>query len=332
MAGTAKTHLPPHSDRVLAAALEAAAVLVVVIDPAGVPVWVNKAATEVTGFDRETLLAGSILERIAPEQRAEAEDVLERLWRGDLPSDYMHQWIARDGRRIRIRWRFSHLADDDAQVTHIVGVGIDITRQHMLGQARRAAEERFRLSFDGAPVGMAVVRADEQRRGRRGRGQPGAGADARPPRGGARRRRRRRRHPPRRHAPRARAGSRRGSRAARPTSSSTRSASSPPAARSSGRRSTSRSSPVSPDGRFFLAHALDITDRKRAQQLRARRQRRPADRPAHRARVPARAAGPPGGGPPAGGRAPEAARRGGRPGASTATPRATSSSSGARGG
>jgi PAS domain S-box-containing protein len=162
MAGTAQIHLPPDSDRVLAAALEAAAVLVVVIDPAGVPVWVNHAATEVTGFDRETLLSGSILERVAPEQRTEAEDVLERLWRGDLPSDYMHQWIARDGRRIRIRWRFSHLADDEGQVTHIVGVGIDITRQHMLGQARRAAEERFRLSFDGAPVGMAVVRADDE--------------------------------------------------------------------------------------------------------------------------------------------------------------------------
>jgi len=82
MAGTAQIHLPPDSDRVLAAALEAAAVLVVVIDPAGVPVWVNHAATEVTGFDRDALLAESILERVAPEQREEAEHILERLWRG----------------------------------------------------------------------------------------------------------------------------------------------------------------------------------------------------------------------------------------------------------
>jgi PAS domain S-box-containing protein len=162
--GSAQVMLPPQSDRVLAAALDAAAVLVVVIDPEGVPVYVNDAACEVSGFDRAELMSRSVLERIAPEQRDEAADVIDRLWRGDLPSDYMLQWVASDGRRIRIRWRFSHLADDNGAVTHIVGVGIDITRQHILGQARRAAEERFRLSFDGAPVGMAVVRADENGR------------------------------------------------------------------------------------------------------------------------------------------------------------------------
>lgn len=160
-AAEAQVILPPHSDRVLAAALDAAAVLVVVVDPAAVPVYVNDAACEVSGFDRAELMSRPILERVAPEQRDEAEDVLDRLWRGDLPSDYVIPWVASDGRRIRIRWRFSHLADDDGAVTHIVGVGIDITRQHILGQARRAAEERFRLSFDGAPVGMAVVRAGE---------------------------------------------------------------------------------------------------------------------------------------------------------------------------
>ena len=37
-AGNAQVSLPPQSDRVLAAALDAAAVLVVVIDAAGVPV------------------------------------------------------------------------------------------------------------------------------------------------------------------------------------------------------------------------------------------------------------------------------------------------------
>jgi PAS domain S-box-containing protein len=96
-----------------------------------------------------------------PEQRDEAEQVLARMWRGDLPSDYTLPWVGRDGRAIRIRWRFSHLADAGGAVTHIVGVGVDVTRQHALGRARRAAEERFRLSFDSAPVGMAVVRAGD---------------------------------------------------------------------------------------------------------------------------------------------------------------------------
>jgi len=58
-----------------------------------------------------------MLERIDPEHRDEAEDVIDRLWRGDLPSDYVLPWVASDGRRIRIRWRFSHLADYDGAVT-----------------------------------------------------------------------------------------------------------------------------------------------------------------------------------------------------------------------
>jgi PAS domain S-box-containing protein len=147
---------------VLAAALDAAAVLVVVIDPDGRPAYVNTAATEITGRPADELTARSIVELVAPEQRDDAEQVLERMWRGELPSDYTLQLVARDGRRIRVRWRFSHLADADGTVTHIVGVGVDVTRQHVLGEARRAAEERFRLSFDNAPVGMAVVRGGER--------------------------------------------------------------------------------------------------------------------------------------------------------------------------
>jgi PAS domain S-box-containing protein len=158
---TAPAQLPPQADRVLAAALDAAAVLVVVIDPNGYPAYVNNAACEVTGLSGEELKARRVVESVVPEQRHEAEQVLERMWHGELPSDYTLPWVGSNGRPIRIRWRFSHLADPDGAVTHIVGVGIDVTRQHALGRARQAAEERFRLSFDSAPVGMAVVRAGD---------------------------------------------------------------------------------------------------------------------------------------------------------------------------
>jgi PAS domain S-box-containing protein len=161
MAVTTQVGLPPQSDRVLAAALDAAAVLVVVIDPSGRPSYVNTAACEVTGSSAAELTAASILERIVPEERDDAARVLEQMWHGDLPGDHTLNWVARDGRPVRIRWRFSHLADDDGTVTHLVGVGLDVTRQHALDEARHAAEERFRLAFDGAPVGMAVVRAGE---------------------------------------------------------------------------------------------------------------------------------------------------------------------------
>jgi PAS domain S-box-containing protein len=161
VADTAVTRLPPESERVLAAALDAAAVLVVVLDPDGRPAHVNSAAAEIIGHRADELTDRSIVDLVAAEQRDDAQQVLERMWRGELPSDYTLQLVAHDGRRIHVRWRFSHLADPDGTVTHVVGVGVDVTRQHALGEAQRAAEERFRLSFDGAPVGMAVVRSDD---------------------------------------------------------------------------------------------------------------------------------------------------------------------------
>jgi PAS domain S-box-containing protein len=165
VADVATTALPPQSEKVLAAALDAAAVVVVVVDRTGRPAYVNNAACELTGLTAAELRAETILDRVAPGERAESEQVLERMWRGDLPSDYTITWLDRRGRRIRLRWRFSHLADDGGAVTHLVGVGIDVTRQVALGRARRAAEERFRRSFDAAPVGMAIVRADQARFG-----------------------------------------------------------------------------------------------------------------------------------------------------------------------
>src|SRR3954447_4263289 len=157
--------LPPQSEKVLGAALDAAAVAVVVVDRTGRPAYVNSAACELTGFTASEPMAESVIARALPQDRAEAARVLERMWHGDLPGDYTITWLSRDAQRIRLRWRFSHLADDAGAVSHIVGVGIDVTRQHLLGQARHAAEERFRRSFDAAPVGMAIVRADEDRRG-----------------------------------------------------------------------------------------------------------------------------------------------------------------------
>ena len=165
MADTGALALPPQADRVLAAALEAAAVVVAVVDRSGRPVYVNSAAGEITGYSDEELRRTSVVDLVAPDERAEAEQVLAGMWRGDLPSDYTLTLVARDGRRVRVRWRFSHLADAAGAVTHLVAVGMDVTHQHALGRARRAAEERFRRSFDGAPVGMAILRADEEKRG-----------------------------------------------------------------------------------------------------------------------------------------------------------------------
>jgi PAS domain S-box-containing protein len=154
------------SDDVLAAALEAAAVPVAVLDRTGRPTWFNAAVCDLTGYTREELAGMTMTQRVAPEDRADTAALVERLVRGDIPGGHITvHWLRRDGARVRVEWRFSLLRDHDGAINHIVAAGLDVTERDALHSTREAAEERFRLSFDGAPVGMWLTRADEDHRG-----------------------------------------------------------------------------------------------------------------------------------------------------------------------
>jgi PAS domain S-box-containing protein len=153
---TERTQSPLQSDRVLAAALDAARVLVVVIDRTGRPGYFNAAVSEATGYSSDELATMSFAARVAPEDSERAGALLEALLRGDDTGPQTIHWLDRHGERIRVRWSFSFLRDADDEVTHVVAVGLDVTAQHDAERRRESAEERFRLSFDSAPVGMAI--------------------------------------------------------------------------------------------------------------------------------------------------------------------------------
>lgn len=152
---------PPQSDHILAAALDAASVLVVVMDRSGRPTYFNSAVCEVTGYSRAELAAMPLRERVAPEDRARVAEVLSGLWDGEDPGEQTITWVTKGGRRVRVLWRYSLLRDGGQAVSHVVAVGTDVTGAHAAELAREAAEERFRLSFDRAPVGMVISLADE---------------------------------------------------------------------------------------------------------------------------------------------------------------------------
>jgi PAS domain S-box-containing protein len=153
---TGRTQPPPQSDQVLAAALDAARVLVVVMDRTGRPSYFNAAVAEVLGYSQLELATMPFGERVAPEDRERAATLLDGLLRGEDGGPHTLHWLARDGERIRVRWSYSFLRDADGEVSHVVAVGVDVTAQHAAEVAHEIAEERFRLSFDGAPVGMAI--------------------------------------------------------------------------------------------------------------------------------------------------------------------------------
>jgi diguanylate cyclase (GGDEF)-like protein/PAS domain S-box-containing protein len=97
-------------------------------------------------------------ERIHPEDRPRVLEADEASRRTGSPFSSDYRMIARDGREVWVR--------DEAVVTEhdgapmMEGILLDITEQKRAEQARAQAEERFRLAFANAPIGMCIVAPD----------------------------------------------------------------------------------------------------------------------------------------------------------------------------
>jgi PAS domain S-box-containing protein len=108
--------------------------------------WVNRAAEDTTGFQRDEMLGMNILDLVAPEDRAETRDVLERTARGDpVPSPYEFDVLTRDGGRVTlgVSWRPVTL---DGRPVALQAIAHNLTRRKHaeaeLRQACAALEQR----------------------------------------------------------------------------------------------------------------------------------------------------------------------------------------------
>ena len=89
------TQVPPHGDAVLVAALDAAAVLVVVRDREGRATYRNSAVSELSGYARDRLATMPLVDRVAPDLRDVAGGLLERMWHGETMGEQAIDWVAK---------------------------------------------------------------------------------------------------------------------------------------------------------------------------------------------------------------------------------------------
>ncbi|OAN36089.1 diguanylate cyclase domain-containing protein [Mycolicibacterium iranicum] len=144
-------------------------------DPDGRITVFNKGAERLLGWTAEEMLGATPMEfHLYSEVCARAAELgiepgIEVFVHNVTPQTAeVREWIyvRRDGTHAAVSLAVSHMTDEDGQCRGYIGVATDITEQRAAKQALADSEERFRLAFDTAPMGMFMFNVAPARRGR----------------------------------------------------------------------------------------------------------------------------------------------------------------------
>jgi|tagenome__1003787_1003787.scaffolds.fasta_scaffold20932854_3 PAS domain S-box-containing protein len=142
---------------------ETSADAIIVGDPDGTIREVNPAACRLFGYQAHELIGRNGRELTAPEWLAIADQRAERKLRGlEEVSVYESVVIDRVGTRIAIEVRSTPIRRD-GEVVALHAVMRDMTERNRVETALRESEERFRLAFESAPIGIALIAVPEGR-------------------------------------------------------------------------------------------------------------------------------------------------------------------------
>ena len=114
----------------------------------------NDAAERLYGYTPDEAVGKSVAIIIPPERRGEELEIVERIFSGERIEHYETERIRKDGVRIAVSLRASPVHSPDGEVVGVSTQARDISSTQ---EALRLAEQRLEGTFEGAPIGIAVV-------------------------------------------------------------------------------------------------------------------------------------------------------------------------------
>ena len=137
----------------------------ILTDPELRPLQVNPALCAMLGCTEDQMLSGDPLVWTHPDDRQANLDAIARALAGETSSyDLEKRYLHRDGHVLWCHLRGALVRDADGTPRYLVGQIEDITARRTAESALTASEERFRVAFEDAAIGMAIVQPDQKRK------------------------------------------------------------------------------------------------------------------------------------------------------------------------
>ena len=141
--------------------IETANLIIVGIRPDGGIILFNRAAEEMTGYDRQEVIGKDWFELFGPEdERADIVEAFCGIIDGKTPTYHEHPIIIRNGKQRLIGWHETCIADAVGRTIGVIAIGEDITEKRKLEEQLISERERLELILTSLGAGLFLISRD----------------------------------------------------------------------------------------------------------------------------------------------------------------------------